>query len=95
MDWRLFLTVFGTVFLAELGDKTQLATVLFASRATVSLWIVFLAASVALVLTSAIGVAAGALVSQYLNPKYLSYAAGIGFIAIGVWTLVQAVSSTS
>ena len=91
----MFLTVFGTVFLAELGDKTQLATVLFASRTTASLWIIFLAASAALVLTSAIGVAAGTLVSQYLNPKYLSYAAGIGFIAIGVWTLVQAAASTS
>ena len=41
-------------------------------------------------LTTAIGVAAGALVSQHLNPRYLSYAAGIGFIVIGAWTLVQA-----
>jgi putative Ca2+/H+ antiporter (TMEM165/GDT1 family) len=90
MDWKVFATVFGTVFLAELGDKTQLATVLFASKSTVSLWTIFVAASAALVLTTAIGVAAGALVSQHLNAKYLSYAAGIGFIAIGVWTLVQA-----
>jgi putative Ca2+/H+ antiporter (TMEM165/GDT1 family) len=52
-----------------------------------------LAASTALVLTSAIGVAAGALVSQFLNPKYLSYAAGVGFIAIGAWTLIQAAGS--
>jgi putative Ca2+/H+ antiporter (TMEM165/GDT1 family) len=94
LDWKVFLTVFGTVFLAELGDKTQLATVLFASRTTTSLWIIFVAASAALVLTSAIGVAAGALVSQYLNPRYLSYAAGIGFIAIGAWTLIQASSAS-
>jgi putative Ca2+/H+ antiporter (TMEM165/GDT1 family) len=86
----MFATVFGTVFLAELGDKTQLATLLFASKTAASLWTIFIAASVALVLTSAIGVAAGAFVSQYVNPRYLSYAAGIGFIAIGVWTLVQA-----
>jgi putative Ca2+/H+ antiporter (TMEM165/GDT1 family) len=86
----MFATVFGTVFLAELGDKTQLATLLFASKTAASLWTIFIAASVALVLTSAIGVAAGAFVSQHVNPKYLSYAAGIGFIAIGVWTLVQA-----
>jgi putative Ca2+/H+ antiporter (TMEM165/GDT1 family) len=86
----MLATVFGTVFLAELGDKTQLATLLFASKTAASLWTIFIAASVALVLTSAIGVAAGAFVSQYVNPKYLSYAAGIGFIAIGVWTLVQA-----
>jgi putative Ca2+/H+ antiporter (TMEM165/GDT1 family) len=90
MDWKTFLTVFGTVFLAELGDKTQLATVLFASRNTVSLWTIFIAASAALVLTSAIGVAAGAIVSQHVNPRYLSYAAGVGFIAIGAWTIYQA-----
>jgi putative Ca2+/H+ antiporter (TMEM165/GDT1 family) len=90
MDWKVFATVFGTVFLAELGDKTQLATVLFASRNTVSLWTIFFAAAAALVLASAIGVAAGAAVSQYVDGKYLSYAAGIGFIAIGVWTLWRA-----
>jgi putative Ca2+/H+ antiporter (TMEM165/GDT1 family) len=90
MDWKVFATVFGTVFLAELGDKTQLATLLFASRSAVSLWTIFVAASAALVLTTAIGVAAGAVMSQHLNPRYLSYAAGIGFIVIGAWTLVQA-----
>jgi putative Ca2+/H+ antiporter (TMEM165/GDT1 family) len=90
MDWKVFLTVFGTVFLAELGDKTQLATVLFASRSTVSLWTIFVAAAAALVLTSALGVAAGAIISEYVNPRYLSYAAGIGFIAIGAWTIYQA-----
>jgi putative Ca2+/H+ antiporter (TMEM165/GDT1 family) len=90
MDWKVFLTVFGTVFLAELGDKTQLATLLFASRSTVSLWTIFIAASAALVLTSAIGVAAGAIVSQHVNPRHLSYAAGIGFIVIGAWTIYQA-----
>jgi putative Ca2+/H+ antiporter (TMEM165/GDT1 family) len=90
MDSKVFLTVFGTVFLAELGDKTQLATLLFASRGTVSLWTIFFAASAALVLTSAIGVAAGGLVSQYVNPRYMSYAAGLGFIIIGAWTIYQA-----
>jgi putative Ca2+/H+ antiporter (TMEM165/GDT1 family) len=90
MDWKIFGTVFGTVFLAELGDKTQLATVLFASRNAAALWTIFAAASLALVLTSAIGVAAGALVSQYVNPRYLSYAAGIGFMVIGAWTIYQA-----
>jgi putative Ca2+/H+ antiporter (TMEM165/GDT1 family) len=90
MDWKVFATVFGTVFLAELGDKTQLATLLFASRGAAALWTIFIAASLALVLTSAIGVAAGALVSQYVNARYLSYAAGIGFIVIGAWTIYQA-----
>jgi putative Ca2+/H+ antiporter (TMEM165/GDT1 family) len=90
MDWKIFATVFGTVFLAELGDKTQLATVLFASRNTVSLWTIFLAASAALVLTSAIGVAAGGLVAQHVEARYLSYAAGAGFIVIGAWTIYSA-----
>jgi putative Ca2+/H+ antiporter (TMEM165/GDT1 family) len=90
----MFATVFGTVFLAELGDKTQLATLLFASKSAASLWTIFIAASAALVLTSAIGVAAGAVVSQYVNPKYLSYAAGVGFVVIGIWTLYQAGSAS-
>jgi putative Ca2+/H+ antiporter (TMEM165/GDT1 family) len=95
MDAKLFLTVFGTVFLAELGDKTQLATLLFASRSPGALVLVFFAAAGALVLTSAIGVAAGALVAQYVSPKHLSYAAGIGFIAVGIWTLVAASRATA
>jgi putative Ca2+/H+ antiporter (TMEM165/GDT1 family) len=90
MDWKTFLTVFGTVFLAELGDKTQLATLVFASRSPSMLLTIFFAAAGALVMTTAIGVAAGGALSAYLNPKHLSYAAGIGFIAIGVWTLYQA-----
>ena len=90
MDPRLFITVFGTVFLAELGDKTHLATLLFASRSSSALLTVFLGSAAALVLASAIGVVAGGILSAYLNPRYLSYAAGAGFIAIGAWTLWQA-----
>jgi putative Ca2+/H+ antiporter (TMEM165/GDT1 family) len=95
MDWKVFATVFGTVFLAELGDKTQLATLLFASKSAVSLWTIFFAAAGALVLTSAIGVAAGAALSQYVNPKYLSYAAGAGFILIGLWTVYQTATTAA
>lgn len=90
MDIKLFATVFATIFLAELGDKTQLATLLFASRSPSNLLTVFVGASLALVLTSLIGVAAGSLVSQYVDPKYLAYAAGVGFVAVGVWTILQA-----
>ena len=93
MDWKVFATVFGTVFLAELGDKTQLATMLFASKNAGILLTIFIGASVALVLSSAIGVAAGALVSQYVNPRHLSYAAGVGFIVIGAGTIYQASGS--
>lgn len=87
MDLKLLLTVFATVFVAELGDKTQLATLLFAADAEVSKMTVFLGASLALILTSALGVLAGGLVSNIIEPRYLSYIAGVGFILIGAWTL--------
>jgi putative Ca2+/H+ antiporter (TMEM165/GDT1 family) len=87
MDVKLLLTVFGTVFLAELGDKTQLATLLFASRSESHLRTVFVAASLALVATTAIGVLAGAAISTVVDPKHLSYAAGVGFILVGAWTI--------
>jgi putative Ca2+/H+ antiporter (TMEM165/GDT1 family) len=90
MDLKVLFVVFGTVFLAELGDKTQLATVLFASKPSVSLATVFIGASLALILSSAIAVAAGSMISHYVDPRYLSYIAGAGFIIIGIWTIVQA-----
>ena len=93
MDWKLLLTVFGTVFLAELGDKTQLATLVFAANKQASLWVVFVGASLALILASAIGVVAGGWVASHVSPRHLSYAAGLAFIAIGVWTLIGAASA--
>ncbi len=90
MDWKILMTVFGSVFVAELGDKTQLATMLFASDKEVSKMTVFLGAALALVVSSAIGVAAGSLLSQYVSPKQLQYVAGAGFIIIGIWTLLKA-----
>jgi putative Ca2+/H+ antiporter (TMEM165/GDT1 family) len=90
MDLKLIATVFATVFIAELGDKTQLATLLFAARDRSNLFAIFLAASAALVVSSAIGVLAGGLVSQYVDPRYLSYVAGAGFILVGFWTIWQA-----
>lgn len=90
MDWKIFLTVFAAVFIAELGDKTQLATMLFAADREVSRYTVFLAASAALVVATAIGVLAGSLLSEYINTRYLHYIAGAGFIIIGVFTLYHA-----
>ncbi len=90
MDYRILLTVFGTIFLAELGDKTQLATMLFASNSSANLLTVFLGASLALILSSALGVAVGGVMAQYLDPKYLSYLAGVGFIMVGIWTIWSA-----
>ena len=90
MDWKIFLTIFAAVFIAELGDKTQLATMLFAADKEVSKYTVFVAASAALIVASAIGVLAGSLLSGYINEKYLHYIAGLGFIGIGVFTLYKA-----
>ncbi len=93
MDAKLFATVFLTVFLAELGDKTQLATVLFTADKPASKWTVFAASSSALVLACAIGVAAGVWVARHVNPAHLQIVAGIGFILIGAWTLRSGMSA--
>lgn len=86
---RTFLTVLTTVFLAEIGDKTQLATMLFAAKGETSKWVIFLAASLALVLAAAIGVLLGGVIERFISPRALKMVAGVGFIAIGIWTLVS------
>ena len=90
MEIKLFATVFVTIFLAELGDKTQLATLLFASREGSGPLIVFVAASAALIATSAIAVLAGGVISNYVDPRTLSYIAGVAFVLVGIWTIWQA-----
>jgi len=86
VGWKTFLTVFGLIFLAELGDKTQLATVLLVAQ-NKSPVAVFAGASLALVLTSLIGVLAGAVLNHYLPLRYVQTGAGIAFIIIGVLLL--------
>ncbi len=90
MDIKILATVFTAVFIAELGDKTQLATLLFAADREVSKLTVFLGASLALIVASGIGVAAGGFIAAYVSPNVLRYVAGAGFIGIGIWTLVTA-----
>jgi len=90
MDIKILLTVFTAVFIAELGDKTQLATMLFAADKEVSKWTVFLGASSALIVASGLGVLAGGVISQYVSERFLHYIAGLGFVGIGIWTLVRA-----
>lgn len=88
-DIKTALAIFATVFLAELGDKTQLATLLFASDGKASRLTVFASASLALVASVAIAVLIGGLVAQYVSEKMLRYIAGAGFIVIGIWTLAS------
>ncbi len=90
MDYKVLLTVFAAVFVAELGDKTQLATMLFAADKEVNKLTVFVGASLALILASAIGVVAGGAISQFISEKHLQYIAGAGFLVIGLWTLIKA-----
>ena len=85
----IFFTVFVTVFLAELGDKTQLATVLFASDENGSRWLVFVAAAGALILSTGLAVLMGAAAERWLGAMPLKLFAGIGFLAIGVWMIVD------
>jgi putative Ca2+/H+ antiporter (TMEM165/GDT1 family) len=90
MDFKVLLTVFATVFIAELGDKTQLATMLYAADRQVSKLTVFIGASLALIVASGMGVLAGAMISQYVNERILHYVAGAGFILVGIWTITRA-----
>jgi putative Ca2+/H+ antiporter (TMEM165/GDT1 family) len=90
MDMRLLATVFVTIFIAELGDKTQLATLLYSADGRNSKLAVLLGASAALILSSVIAVLAGGFVSRYVSARVLSWLAGIGFIAIGIWTIARA-----
>ena len=89
MDLKVLLTVFVTVFIAELGDKTQLATLLYAADKEVSKTTVFIGACLALITATGIGVLAGSFSAQYLNEKILRMVAGSGFIAVGIWTLFR------
>ncbi len=91
MEWKLLATVFVSVFIAEMADKTQLVTLLFAANQEVSKLTVFVAASAALILTSAIGVIAGSLLSEIISPRLMETIAGTGFIVIGIWILYQGI----
>lgn len=83
------VSIFAAILLAELGDKTQLATLLFASDRSVNPILVFAAAALALVTATAIAVLVGHLGARYLEAIPLKLIAGVGFIAIGVWILVE------
>ena len=87
MDLKLLATVFATVFVAELGDKTQLATMLYAAKGDNPKLTVFVGAAAALVATTALGVAVGAGASKPIAPDALTRIAGLGFIQVGAWTL--------
>jgi len=89
MAFKIFLTIFITVLFAELGDKTQLATLLFATNKENPKITVFFAAALALIVATGIAVLLGSAIAKYIDPKVLSWIAGIGFIIIGIWTIIK------
>ena len=88
MDWKTLATTFGAIFIAELGDKTQLATLSMSSTAQAK-WAVFIGSALALVTTSAIAVLAGTAVTRVIPPVWLRRFAGVVFIAIGALYLAR------
>jgi len=86
MDWRIFITTFGVIFLAEMGDKTQLAAMTMAAQSKKP-FTVFVGAALALACVSAIGVLVGGLVSEFLPLVWIKRAAAVVFIIIGVLIL--------
>lgn len=85
--WKTIILTFILVFLAELGDKTQLSIMLLASKSK-SIWLVFIASSCALVLSSFIGVMAGSILSKYIPQAYLQNISGVIFLLFGILLLL-------
>jgi putative Ca2+/H+ antiporter (TMEM165/GDT1 family) len=86
MDLRVLITTFGVIFLAEMGDKTQLAAMTMAAQ-TKKPWAVFLGASLALAAVSALGVIVGSVIGEYVPLEWVKRAAAVAFILIGVLML--------
>ena len=94
MDWKLIGTTFAAVFIAELGDKTQLATLSFAASGS-SRWSVFIGSAAALVASSAIAVVVGEGLTRVISPRTLQRAAGVLFLVIGAWVIYSTRGSSS
>jgi uncharacterized membrane protein len=92
MNYKIFFVTFLSIFLAELGDKTQLATIAFTADNSKYKWIVFIAAAAALVLTSFLGVFFGHLLTNYVSPKVIKISSGVLFLIIGGLMIFSAVS---
>ena len=86
MDWKVFATAFLTLFLAELGDKTQLAVITMTAKGE-SKWAIFLGASLALITVTLLAVLVGGVLSQYVPTEWLQRIVAVAFIAIGILML--------
>ena len=88
MDWKLFFASFATIFLAEMGDKTQIAAFSLTAEGHKP-WVVFVGASFALVCVTAIGVGIGSVTGKIAPEIYIKRTAAIIFILLGIWTWVR------
>lgn len=86
MDWKIFATAFVTLFLAELGDKTQLAIITLTAK-TDSKWTVFIGASLALVFVSLLAALVGGVLTQFIPTEWLQRIVAVAFILIGILML--------
>jgi putative Ca2+/H+ antiporter (TMEM165/GDT1 family) len=83
MDWKLLFSTFATIFVAELGDKTQLACVLTASESR-NPWVVFAGSSLALIATSLLGVIFAEFICNFVSPDIIKKVAAVAFVLMGV-----------
>jgi putative Ca2+/H+ antiporter (TMEM165/GDT1 family) len=88
MDIKVLFMTFGMIFLAELGDKTQLATLTFAAERNARLS-VFIGSAGALVLTSLLAVLLGSAIARFVPTNYIKVSAGVLFVVLGVWMIVS------
>jgi len=84
---KTLLVIFGSVLLAELGDKTQMATMLYATDKSIPPLYVFAAASSALVVSTLLAVVFGSFITRIIPPATLKLLAGLAFIGVGIWTI--------
>jgi len=87
---KAYLTVFFITFLAEMGDKTQLSTLLFSTNNEINRWGILAAASCALTMATFLAVVIGSEMDRFISAKTIKLISGIGFIGIGVWSLLTA-----
>jgi putative Ca2+/H+ antiporter (TMEM165/GDT1 family) len=88
MDWSIFSATFITIFIAEIGDKTQFAAMAAASQ-TKSTMSVLVATILALAIAGALGVAAGSILSKFIDPQKMKYFSGSAFVLMGFWILLK------
>jgi len=88
MDWKVFLSTFGAVFLAELGDKTQFAAMAAGAQGK-SLLSAWAGVVLALAIAGTAGVFLGSTIGNFLSPHVMRWTSGLLFVAVGVWVIVS------